>query len=140
MPYVLPTATELKATFPAFAAVADATVDIWIGRAARSVDISWPEDDYQYAIELLACHYMVGLGYGTGAAAEMNSKGMGSFALIRSGQLTLQRNTSSQNETAPAPWGGDWYGVQFYWLMRRAKPAVAVAQGTMEWPNEYWRP
>jgi hypothetical protein len=129
MTYTLPTADQLQAAFPAFADVPDATVDFWIERAARMVDTTWMEDDYQFAIMLLACHYMVGIGLGTGAQAQANLNGMSAYQTIRSGLLTLSRGSTSLSDTAPSPWGDTPYGVAWYWLAKRNKPAVAVAVG-----------
>ncbi len=69
MPYTAPTADQLQAMFPAFAAVADVTVDLYIVRGNRNVDASWTEGDYQNAIMLAAAHYMVLSGIGAGAVA-----------------------------------------------------------------------
>lgn len=59
MAYTTPTAAQLKARHPAFAAVAADTVDAFIADALRSVDTTWLEADYARAIMLLACHMMV---------------------------------------------------------------------------------
>lgn len=134
--YTAPTPAELKLHFPAFAAVDDAVVQYNIDRANRSVDLTWTEGDYTTAIELLACHYMELAGLGTGTEAEMNAQGLGGFSMIRSGQLTLQRSAKSAggDDAANSEWGGTLYGRQFYWLLRKNKPPVAVAGGTAPGP------
>lgn len=147
MAYTIPTPAVLKAQFPAFTAVADDTVQIWIDRAASEIDTSWLEADYTFAIELLACHYMVTLaGLGTGAQAKAVSAGMDSLGMIRSGNLTLQANASSQNASVPSPWGSTFYGRTYYSLLRRNRPAVAVAVAPFVpdtplpagWPGPWW--
>lgn len=132
MAYTLPTPTELKEHWPAFAAVSDTIVQYNIDRAARSVDDTWTEGDYTVAVELLACHYMTLAGLGTGTEAEINANGMSGFSMIRSGQLTLQRAATSGADggDVPGQWGGSAYGRQFWYLMRQNKPAVAVTDGT----------
>lgn len=127
--YVIPTPATLKAVFPAFAGVSDVAVQFWIDRATRMVDTTWMELDYAQAIMLLACHYMVGAGLGTGAEAEANAQGMSGFQTIRSGLLTLSRGTTSQSDASMGEWGTTVYGRAFYWLAKRNRPAVAVAVG-----------
>lgn len=129
--YIIPSPATLKAMYPAFAAVPDATVALYIAQAGRSVDTSWTSTDFADAIMLLACHNMVTAGLGAGAEAEMNAQGMGGFTLMRSGQLTLQRSATSRADAdgVPSPWKSTAYGIAFYWLLRRNKPPVGVAAG-----------
>lgn len=129
MAYTDPTASDLKTLFPQFAAVPDATVTAWIGVAKTQVDTTWLETDYTYGIELYAAYLMTDKGLGTGVEAEIAAQGMSGFNSIRSGQLSLQRNSPSSNGggDAPAPWNKNGYGVEFYWLMRKNKPPAAVA-------------
>src|SRR5687768_1299820 len=123
MAYTTPTADELQAAFPAFADVDDAVVTFNITRANRSIDSSWTEGDYATAIMLLACHYMVLAGLGTGAEAAVNAQGLAGFTSIRSGSLSLSRGATSQGGggEVPAEYAGSVYGQQFYWLMRQNK-------------------
>lgn len=131
MAYTAPTAAELKAMYPAFAAVPDDTVSAYIVRANRMVDSTWTEGDYADAIMLLACHLMTLTGLGAGAEAQVNAQGMAGFKTIRSGQLTLERGSGAgDGSNVPDEWSGSVYGRQFYWLLKRNKPAVAVAGGT----------
>lgn len=125
--YIVPTPATLKTVFPAFASVPDATVQFWINTAATMVDNTWFETDYAMAIMLLACHYMVGVGLGTGAEAQVAAQGMAGFQTIRSGHLTLSRGMTSRLEMGE--WGSTVYGQQFYWLLRRNKPGGVAAVG-----------
>jgi len=59
MPYTVPTSAVLKARYPAFAAVSDSLIDAVIVDAARNVDESWAEADYQPAIMALSAHMLV---------------------------------------------------------------------------------
>jgi hypothetical protein len=130
MAYTLPTPAYIKTKFPTFAAVEDATVQLYIDEAARTVDTTWLESDYTDAISYLAAHLMVQAGIGAGADAEANANGLGGFSMIKSAQLTLQRAATSRNDSGvPSPWGSTWYGQQFYWLMRRSKPGISVGVG-----------
>lgn len=58
MAYTEPTAATLKARYPAFASVSDATVNLWITDAARFVDTSWREADYTVAKMAYAAHML----------------------------------------------------------------------------------
>lgn len=139
MAYTAPTPAELKVMYPAFAAVDDERMQLFIIRANRMVDTSWTEGDYADAIMLLACHYMTLAGLGTGAEAEVNANGMAGFKSIRSGQLTLDRGAGNgTGGDVPDEWSGSTYGKQFWWLLKRNRPAVAVAGGAIV--DRGWNP
>lgn len=129
----------LKAAFPAFAAVPDATVTFWLTRAARTVDSSWCEDDRDFARWLLACHLMTEQGLGSGAEAELFAAGAGGFDTMKSGALTLSR--SSQNVArSSGPYGSTQYGRQFATLLAQNKGGARVTDtGTLPagWPVPY---
>jgi hypothetical protein len=129
--YAMPTPAHIKMLFEAFAGVADAKIAYAIQRAARSVDTSWTEGDYSHAIMLLACHYLVLGGDGTGAEAQMNAEGMQGFKVIRSASLTLERggNAGGDSSGVPDEWAGSIYGRQFWRLLRQNKAGGAVANG-----------
>jgi hypothetical protein len=86
MAHEVPTAADLKARYPAFADVADATVDIHIADASTTgVDTSWLEADYAPAISALAAHNMALLNIGAhGEAAGYARQGL---TRIRSGSF-----------------------------------------------------
>lgn len=124
------TPAGLKAAFPAFAAVANSVITMWLTRAARIVDSSWADDDRAYAQALLAAHYMVEQGLGTGAEAEMAANGASGFKTMRSGSLTLERFDSGSG--AAGGFSGTSYGRQFLPLLRanRGGPRV-MGTGTL---------
>lgn len=105
MPYTTPTATQLKARYPKFASVADATVDAVIADALRSVDNTWVEGDYQPAIMALAAHMMVLEGLGQDTAARLQG-----FKSLTVGPLQLVRDTGVQNSGV----GTEWYALTSY--------------------------
>jgi hypothetical protein len=135
MAYDIPTAAQLKALFPAFAAVADATVDAWIVRAGRSVDTTWFEEDFTHGHMLLAAHYMVTNGLGTGAAAEAAAAGADGFKVMRSGSLTLERFENKEGAAA-SEFGSTSYGLQFLALAKRNRGGPRV-MGTGVFPPPY---
>lgn len=121
------TPAELKAQFPAFAAVVDATVQAWLDRAARVVDDSWIEADQKFAQMLLAAHLMTLNGLGTGAEAEMAAAGAAGFRSMRSGSLSLDRGDGSAHKHM-GEFGQTSYGRQFYPLLQanRGGPRVTA--------------
>lgn len=109
------TPAELKALLPAFAAVPDATVQVWLNRAARIVDSSWAEEDQQHAQALLAAHYMTLNGLGSGAEAEMAAAGALGFRSMKSGALSLDHGDGGT--TGMGEFGTTAYGRQFWPLL-----------------------
>lgn len=127
--------TALKAIFPAFAAVPDNTVSFWITRAARQVDSSWPEEDRDFALYLLACHLMTEQGLGTGAEAEMFRAGAGGFDTLKSGSLSLSRSAPNV-AGAFGMYGTTQYGRQFAVLTAQVKGGARVTD-TGAFPASY---
>lgn len=126
MPYIDPTAANLKSRFPAFAAVADSVVSQTITEAKRFVDETWNEDDYQIAIMLGAAHIMTLDGLGTGAQSQVYAQGMAGYQSIRSGALSLSRGSSSSSSGSASNWSATTYGQRFlaYLKMNRGGPLV----------------
>ena len=130
--YTDATAAELKAAFPRFAAVSDATVDFYLERARRQVDTNWTEGDYAYAQMLYACHTMTLAGLGTGAESESAANGTGEFKTIRSGSLTLERFDRDGNGDAQGELGSTSYGRQFANLRRQNRGGARITpSGTL---------
>ena len=59
MAHTIPTAATFKARHPRFAAVSDASVNLYVAEAARTVTTVWAEADYADGIMFLAAHLMV---------------------------------------------------------------------------------
>ncbi len=93
MPYTIPTSSELQARYPAFSEVDGTLIDLVITDAARNVDESWCEADYQPAIMALAAHMLVEEGV-TGrdvqAAGAITSSKLGDAQDNYSGLSSLQ--------------------------------------------------
>lgn len=111
------TPADLKALFPAFAAVANEAVQAWLDRAARIVTDAWPEADRKHGKMLLASHYMTVHGLGTGAEAAMAAAGASGFKSMRSGSLSLDRGDTSGTDRM-GEYGTTQYGRQFWPLLR----------------------
>lgn len=125
MSHIVPTPSELIATFPAFAGAETARVQYWIDRAARVVDDSWAAADYELALMLHAAHEMVLNGFGSGAEAEAAAAGASAFRSLRSGSLALERFDGGGE---PGGFEATQYGRQFLPLLRRNRGGPRVAR------------
>ena len=132
MAYSEPTATELKAAFPAFSGVPDDTVAYWIDRSASSVDESWTEADYPMAKMLLAAHEMVLNGLGTGTEAQIAASGLTGVKSMRSGSLSLDFGDSA-SVSATGGFAATSYGRRFAELLKRNRGgALVTPTGTID--------
>ena len=128
MAYDIPTATDLKALYPAFADVADATVDAHIARAStQAVDTSWVEADYAPAIIDYAAHTMALAGLGV--QDETAKYARAGVTGIRTGNFSAQ---FSDKRVAKASGGGldaTTYGQSYKLALRRNKGGPRVVPG-----------
>lgn len=90
MAYTAPTAAEMKARFPTFAAVSDAAVTGALAEASSRVGSTWDEADWRTAQFLYAAHVLT--MDGLGASTEVQLAG---FRRIKVGSLELERSASS---------------------------------------------
>lgn len=130
MAYDTPTAADLIARYPAFAAVAEATIDVHIADAStQAVDTSWDETDYAPAIAAKAAHEMALLGLGAqGEAAGYAAAGVTS---IKSGNFQASFSADKVKKASGGTLDATPYGKAYKRLLRKNKggPRV-VAQGT----------
>lgn len=87
MAYTVPTAADLKARYPAFAAVGEPVVDQALLEASNRVDDSWSEKDYPTAIMLYAAHLLALDGLGTSVEVQLAG-----FKRVKAGSLELERS------------------------------------------------
>lgn len=75
MAWTVPTPADLKTALPAYAAVADPTVQAALDRHGEQVDDSWPDQaQFSAGCILYACHILFMAGQGPGAtSAERGS-------------------------------------------------------------------
>lgn len=111
MPYVIPSASDLKARFPAFNTVADAAIETAISDASRQVDQTWCEGDYTTAIMLLAGHNLALDGHGSSREVQLLG-----FKRVKVGPLELERASGSSSEAGSL--SSTSYGVRFAELRR----------------------
>ncbi|WP_343711904.1 DUF4054 domain-containing protein [Inquilinus sp.] len=122
-----PTPADLKARFPAFAAVSDSVVQGALDEAALQVDETWvSEADFRLGRLLLAAHILTLDGLGTGAEAEAAAAGAMGFKRMKSGRLELERFSAADAGGDGSVLGSTSYGRRFLELLRRNFPAVAV--------------
>lgn len=144
------TPIEFKTLKPQFAAVPDATVQMYLDMAARYAF----DPDNPDAIAALTCHFMTLDGLGTDAGSTSFRTGAASYQSIKSGQLTLTRYQKAAGEgTTWASWLGQTPCGQFYALllrMERGGPRVATggvgscrtaySKDGLGWPIDGWYP
>lgn len=124
MPVSVPTAEDLSARFPVFAAVPSGTLANALAEAATRVDDSWTPGDYPLGIMLYAAHVLTLDGFGTGAEAALGAAGAFGFGTLRSGTLHLERTPNSSGSGSVL--SDTTYGRRFLALLRVNQPSVLV--------------
>lgn len=129
MAYTPPTVEQLQARYPAFAAVADETIQVWLTNAESFVDESWAEGDYAPAIMAHAAHNMMLLSIGAHSAAGSLPAGVTRF---KSGVVDVTISESAASITSKGGYPSTVYGREFRALLRRnfAGPS-AIRAGTV---------
>jgi hypothetical protein len=137
MAYDVPTAANLKAKYPAFADVADATVDVHLADASTTaVDTSWREADYAPAIMAFAAHRMALLDIGAhGQAASFARQGVTSY---RSGSYGVSFDADKAKAAASGTLDATPYGQEYKRLLgaNKSGPRVVATRLTAggTWP------
>jgi len=91
-----PRIAELRAMFPAFVTVPDATIALWLRRADVQVGDNWPDDDRNDGRLFFAAHMMASLGLGQGTApAGVTSFKSGTFSVQMSDKAASAVGLSS---------------------------------------------
>ena len=136
MAYEQPTAAQLKAKYPAFANVADATVDVHLADAATTgVDTSWREADYAPAILAFAAHRMAALGIGEhGQVAGYARQGVTN---LRSGSFAVSLDADRAKAAAAGELDATPYGQEYKRLLCMNKGGPRVVPARVE-PGGTW--
>lgn len=116
MAYTAPTPADLKARYPAFAAVDDETIQYWLTDAERFVDESWLEADYAPALMAVAAHHMADAGLGAQSGSASLPAGVTRF---RSGQMDVTVSDSAASASAKGGFGSTRYGREYQAMLRR---------------------
>ena len=116
MAYTAPTLSEFRTRYPAFDAVADATVQAFLDEG-DSETAAWPDADRPRGVMLYAAHQLTAQGLGTGAIPA----GVTSF---RSGTFSATLSDSAASRTG---FSATIYGREYLALARRnfAGPRLA---------------
>jgi hypothetical protein len=127
MPYDAPTPADLRARYPAFASVSDATIQIYLNDAnGGDVDTSWFERDFSPAIQAAAAHRMSRAGVlGSGGSVDA-SAGINSF---KSASVSIEFNPDAVKASVAGGWASTPYGLQYAELLRRNKAGPRVVGG-----------
>lgn len=103
-----PLLPDFRIRYPAFAAVADASVQIWLDDGEGET-LPWPEAVRERATMLYAAHRLSAQGLGTGAIAA----GVTSF---KSGTFSATLSDAAASRTG---FSSTVYGLEYLALMRR---------------------
>lgn len=104
-----PRIAELRAMFPAFVSVPDATIALWLRKADLHIGDNWPEDERGDARLCWTAHSMALLGLGQGTAPA----GVTSF---KSGTFSVQMSDKAASATGYA---STIYGRQYLAMCQR---------------------
>lgn len=128
MAYTIPTAADLKATYPAFADVNDATVGVHITRASTTaVDTSWPEAEYAPAIIDYAAHTMSLAGIGK--QTEVEGYARTGLTRIRSGSFDASFSDKRVAKASGGKLDATTYGQSYKAALKRAKGGPRIMPG-----------
>lgn len=125
MAFTAPTAADVKARFPEFTAVADATIDAVLAETGF-IDTSWIENDRRPAIMYYVAHKLVMSGQGSSASAKLQA--VGDFTRIKSGDLEVSRSSggSSAGSGGAGTYSLTTYGKEYLELRDRSFPSVMM--------------
>lgn len=125
MAFTAPTAADVKARFPEFTAVADATIDAVLAETGF-IDERWIENDRRPAIMYYVAHTLVVSGQGSSASAKLQS--VGDFTRIKSGDLEVSRSAGSaaNSSSSDGTYFQTNYGKLYLELRDRSFPSVLM--------------
>jgi hypothetical protein len=125
VPHLIPSAADLKATYPAFDSVSDAVVAVHISRAAtQAVDASWPEGEFTTAAIDYAAHTMALVGLG--ASDETTRYQRAGVTSIRTGQFSASFSDQAVSKAAGGGLDSTPYGRAYKLALRRVKGGARI--------------
>lgn len=127
MAYTEPTPADLKAKWPAFADVADATIQAHLDDTVTAVDQSWPETLYTPGKLAKAAHEMALAGIG--AQSEVQGWSMAGLSSIRSGDFAASFSADKVKAASSGGLDATPYGQIYKRLLRAAKGGPRVVAG-----------
>lgn len=113
-----PLLAEFRIRYPAFAAVADETVQYWLTDSERMITSDWFEADQAPAMCALAAHNLAMSGYGTtgGAVGNLAEMGVTSF---KSASMSVNFSDGVIAASAGGGYASTKYGTEFMTYLRR---------------------
>lgn len=120
MSYTPATPAQLKAYYPAFADVADATIQFWLDDARELVTACYSDVDRAKAEMALAAHNMAirGIGGAAGGGGSMAGLAAAGVSSFKSASMSVQFNTGGDGK-AKWEYGSTMYGSEYVRLRRR---------------------
>lgn len=126
MAWTAPTVEEFKIRFPAFADVAEATVQAILDEAVGDVGEWWVEADRTPAVLHLTAHLLAAQGLGVGAGGS-GAALTGAIKRRKVGDVELEfAGVGAAGSGSLGVYVTTVYGRRYLELMRRNFPAVAV--------------
>lgn len=120
MAYTAPTPATMKIRYPAFADVADATLQYWLDDAVRIVGTpsgsDWLEADAPIGLMLYAAHELTKQGIGTSAAGLDIPAGV---TALKSGALSISLSDDAAKASLSGGYDSTQYGREFLDLLKR---------------------
>lgn len=123
MAYVTPTAEEIKARFPEFAAVGDALITLVIAESEPSAGESWLERDRKPAVMFLTAHKLSVMEQGVGGSGTAST---GPMTRRKVGDIEVQYGGAGGNGADNDAYASTSYGQEFRKLLRRNFQGTAV--------------
>lgn len=127
MAFTEPTPADLKTRYPAFADVADATVQTYLDDTATSVDGSWREADYIPAKVAKAAHEMALAGIG--ARSEVDGYAAAGLTSVKSGAFDVSFSAAKVARASGGTLDATPYGQAFRRILKRNKGGPRLAGG-----------
>lgn len=127
MAYTEPTPADLKTRYPAFADVADATVQTYLDDTATSVDGSWREGDYIPAKVAKAAHEMALAGIGT--RSEVDTWAAAGLNKVKSGNLDVSFSDAKVARASAGTLDATAYGQAYKRILKRNKGGPRLVGG-----------
>jgi hypothetical protein len=122
MPYTVPDSSEFICRHPRFSEINRETITAVITDAARNVDTTWFEDDFQPAIMYLTAHYLVMEGH---LGDAVNTAGL--ITSEKLGDASVSYGNAVAETKSVADYGSTSYGRRFQDLLGKNHPAVLTA-------------
>lgn len=132
MAFIEPTIADLRARYPAFAAVADATITYWLTDSARYVDTSWSESDYGPGKVAHAAYEMAQKGVAGLAGGDIVGMAAAGVTDFQSGTFRARFSDEAVKKALAGGYQSNQYGQDYYDLLQRNKGGpIASAPGSV---------